>query len=303
MGYVPAFFFALLRRPRKTLSFATAYGIVQQVSPTWRHLVRSVIALGSSRRPKLVRAQTQPYDPQRQYLLAAHPHGILNYGWWNLIARYGLSLVDGLQLIMCVAPAAAYYPLYRELFHAEDGGPHRVTDASKKTIDKIFKTTNLTPAIIPGGFSEATYTAADPNVEYAYIADRVGIVRCAIEAGVDIIPAYSFGLNDMYATWSWRRHWRAVKAQAWGIPTVLWCGPFLLGNVPFTEDITVVTFDPFPASQYTLDQVAQAHADYMEYLTQCFESKKHECGAGHKRLEFIGKSKPPQAEGSPRSRL
>ena len=30
---------------------------------------------------------------------------------------------------------------------------------------------------------------------------------------VDIIPTYSYGLNDMYTTWGWKRHWRAVKAQ------------------------------------------------------------------------------------------
>ena len=32
-----------------------------------------------------------------------------------------------------------------------------------------------------------------------------------------------------------------MKAQALGLPTVLWTGPFLLGNVPFTEAVTVVT--------------------------------------------------------------
>ena len=97
----------------------------------------------------------------------------------------------------------------------------------------------------------------------------------------------------MYTTLEWRRHWRAVQAQKLGLPTVLWSGPFGLGNVPHTEEIHVVTFDPFPTSTYTVDQVAQAHRDYLDYLQRCFESKKAECGAGHKRLEFIGKSQPP----------
>ena len=111
---------------------------------------------------------------------------------------------------------------------------------------------------------------------------------------MDIIVAYSFGLNDMYKTLEWQRHWRAVQAQALGLPTVLWAGPFLLGNVPYTEKITVVTFDPFPTSQYTVDQLEQAHADYCDYLKRCFDEHKASCGAGNKRLEFIGKSVPPQ---------
>ena len=237
---------------------------------------------------------------------------------------------------MCVAPAVQWYPLYGELF--ED----RVTDASRQTIERILKTTRMTPCLIPGGFSEATYTNADPEVEYSYIADRLGFIRIAIQQGVDIIPACkpasvpgycscthlshehatpyatafypcsmprpppgggfrsdTFGLNDMYATLDWRRHQRAVKAQASGLPTVLWSGCVPLSNVPFTEELHVVTFDPFPTSQYTQDQVAQAHTDYLDYLKRCFDSRKAECGAAHKRLEFIGKSKPPM----PRSRL
>ena len=290
LGYLPLLLMSLARWPAKTVSGMAAYHGIRCNSTLWCRAVQRLVALGSSKRPRLVRAQTRPYDKSRQYLLAAHPHGILNYGWWNLIARFGLELVDGLQLVMCVAPAVQYYPLYFEIFG------DRVTDASRATVMRILGKSSMTPALIPGGFSEATYTNADPNVEYAYIADRLGFVRCAIEAGVDIIPSYTYGLNSMYNTLGTARHWRAVKAQAWGLPTVWWTGAFgPLGNVPLTEDVTVVTFDPFPASQYTVEQTALAHADYMEYLRVCFDSKKAEMGAGHKTLEFIGKNQPPRS--------
>jgi hypothetical protein len=138
----------------------------------------------------------------------------------------------------------------------------------------------------------------------------VGFVRLAVEHGIDIIPSYSYGLNDMYSTWGWARQWRAVRAQASGIPMVLWRGPWgaWVSNIPWTERVTVVTFDPFPASKYTLDQVEQAHADYLTYLRQCFESRKVEAGAASKRIEFIGSRTPPEAvpvEGhaAPRARL
>ena len=314
LGYAPYLIYSMIRHPKNTLLGASTYYSVRRLD-AWQSLMRWVLKKGSSKQPRYIRAQSKPYDPNRQYLLAAHPHGILNYGWWNLFCRFGLNFVDGVQLIMCVAPLVKFYPLYGEIFN------DRVTDASRETIEAILKGTHpaakrlaaatdgqpLTPAIIPGGFSEATYTGADPNVEYAYCADRMGFIKLAIEAQVDILVAYSYGLNDMYKTLAWQRHWRAVKAQAWGLPTVLWTGPYLLGNTPFTEQITVVTFDPFPASRYTVDQLPQAHADYMAYLKQCFDSKKAECGHAHKRLEFIGKSKPPEAMAAaaraPRSKL
>ena len=296
VGYFPLLLWSLLRHTKRTMQAVIVYYMLRFGSSQWRDGVRGFLRLGASRRPRLVRAQTKPYDASKRYMLCAHPHGILNGGWWNLISRYGLKLVDGLELIMCVAPAVQWYPLYGELF--ED----RVTDASRKTITRILRDTKLTPCLIPGGFSEAVFTNASPDVEYSYIADRLGFIRCAIEAGVDIIPAYSFGLNDMYWTLPGARHWRGVKAQASGVPLVLWSGPYGLGNVPFTEEITVVTFDPFPTSQYTLDQTAQAHADYMAYLKACFDSKKAEYGAGHKRLEFIGRTKPPAPE-APRAKL
>ena len=101
----------------------------------------------------------------------------------------------------------------------------------------------------------------------------------------------------MYHTAERHRHWRAVKAQAWGIPLVFWWGPLgPLSNVPFAagENVSVVTFDPFPASRYGLDQVAQAHADYLVYLKACFDSRKAEMGCGHKELVFVGRHGPLQ---------
>ena len=41
----------------------------------------------------------------------------------------------------------------------------------------------------------------------------------------------------------WARHWRAVKAQAWGIPMLMWWGHCPCSNVPDVESVTVATFD------------------------------------------------------------
>jgi len=306
LGYMPFVLWSLLRHPRRTVGLASAYYFLRNTSTTWNESVRRFVALGSSSKPRLIRAQSKPYDKSKQYLLAAHPHGILNFGWWNLIARFGLDLVDGIKLVFCMAPAVQYYPLYGEIFG------DRAKDPSAETIRKVLRTTSFSPAILPGGKNLLIYGFtplpplptlrpghAHPTIEYNYIADRMGFVRLAIEHKIDIIPAYSFGLNDMYVTFARWRQWRAIKAQAWGLPMVFWTGPMggWIMNNPFTEAVTVVTFDPFPASSYTLDQVEQAHEDYLVYLERCFESRKAQCGASHKTIEFIGR-KGPRPPGS-----
>ena len=102
------------------------------------------------------------------------------------------------------------YPIYGEIFE------EKATDARASTVRKVLSA-GLTPALIPGGFSEAVYTGASPTEEFSYIADRRGFIKIAIEHGIDIIPAYSYGINDMYSTLAWNRHWRAVVAQASGV--------------------------------------------------------------------------------------
>ena len=102
-------------------------------------------------------------------------------------------LFDSLQLVQFGPyPGFKWYPLYGEIFG------NQAADPSAETIRKVLRTTRMSPAILPGGFSEAVYTNADPTVEYNYIGDRMGFVRLAIEHGVDIIPTYSklnFELN------------------------------------------------------------------------------------------------------------
>eukprot|EP00908_Phaeocystis_cordata_P005544 Transcript_16042.p1 GENE.Transcript_16042~~Transcript_16042.p1 ORF type:complete len:207 (-),score=68.58 Transcript_16042:664-1284(-) len=149
MIYVPPLAASLACWPLRTLSAVACYYSLRFGSLAWRKAVVGLAKLGSSRRPRLLRAQTRPYDASKQYLVAAHPHGIMNYGWWNLIARLGVApLLDGLRLVMCMAPAVQWYPIYGEIF--EDSA----TDARGSTVRRVLAS-GLTPALIPGGFSEA----------------------------------------------------------------------------------------------------------------------------------------------------
>jgi len=293
-GYLPILLLGLVKKPKRTVPLLIAYLLVQKTS-LWRSIIHRFIDFGSSRRPKFVPCHTKPFDPKKQYLCALHPHGILVCGFYNLISRFGkdftsnaFELMDGIRIKLCFAPLVQHFP-----FHGEMYG-NRVTDASASTIRKILndKKEGLSVALSPGGFSEAVYTGASSKYEYSYLASRKGFIKIAIEANVDIIPTYSFGIDSMYRTLKSGRHWRAKLAQKTGIPLVFWWGKYGT-SMPLHENHVTATFDPFPTSKYTIEQLNQCHSDYLKYLKQCFDNHKARFGYGHKTLVFIGKDKPP----------
>ena len=61
--------------------------------------------------------------------------------------------------------------------------------------------------------SEATYTAADPNVEYAYIADRLGFIRIAIEAGVEQVSLQALVRAELVVGEGRQRRLRRLHAR------------------------------------------------------------------------------------------
>ena len=145
LGYLPLLGYSFFRWPHRTLKLAASYYYLRWSSVAWRSAVRALLWASASREPRLICAQSMPYDRKRQYLLAAHPHGILNFGWYNLICRHGWrGLVDGLDFVACMAPAVAWYPLYGELFGT------RAADPSAATISRVLAEGHHSVAIIPG---------------------------------------------------------------------------------------------------------------------------------------------------------
>jgi hypothetical protein len=293
LGYMPAVLYLLVKYPKKGLASLMMYYFLRFNSDWWCRFVHDFAAFGSSTEPKIVQLQKQPYDTSKKYILSGHPHGLLSDGLYNLIARKepefhirADNMVNGLPIYVCVSRWIKVFPIWGEIFR------NKVTDVDGKTLRNILRNTDGNPALLPGGFSEAVYVGADPEVEHMFIEGRKGMFKIAIEEGVDIIPQYTYGLNDMYRSLDMgNRHERAKIAQSTGIPTVVWWGKWGT-NVPLKEDLSWVTFDPFPASTYTMDQIDQCAEDYKTYLTECYESYKHEAGYGHRRLEFIGKNVP-----------
>uniref|UniRef100_A0A7S4QVL5 Acyltransferase n=1 Tax=Alexandrium monilatum TaxID=311494 RepID=A0A7S4QVL5_9DINO len=312
-GHVPGLVLLLRRFPRSVGQALVLYWLLRRTD-AWNSAVHHAIQFGSSRRPRFLRARREPYDPNKQYVVAHHPHGILLCSWFNWLGREegpsptdpsdcGFSTrvkaLDGLPVNLCFAPAVQFMALHGEMYR------DKVTDASASTLRSILRRTRDGPvkesvAICPGGFSEAVYTGFSDKHEVAFLEGRKGFLKIAIEEGVDIITTYTFGAADMYKTSDWLRHERAVWSQKTGVPLVMWSGRYGT-NLPHFEDTVTVCFDPFPASQYSPEDLALAHEDYCRHLKTCFDAYKGCCATSRsKELVIIGKStRPPKDVAQP----
>lgn len=308
LGHIPWLALAMKKKPKQIIAALLMYYGFRRTD-SWNSAVHRLIRLGSSNRPRFIRARRVPYDTNKQYVVSVHPHGVLLCGWFNWLGREetpsfkdpadrgfssGIKALDGLVTNLCFAPAVQHYALHGEMYR------DKVTDAQGATMRRILQRTKNSPVkesvcVCPGGFSEAAYTGYSEKHEISYIKGRYGVMKVAIEAGIDIIPTYSFGVSDMYWGWDWKRHERARLSQKVGLPMVVWSGKYGT-NVPHFEDTVTVSFDPFPSSTYSLDEVELAHEHYCEYLKRCFDAYKGCCATSkNKELVFIGKDDPPPA--------
>mmetsp|Transcript_26514 Transcript_26514/g.49990 ORF Transcript_26514/g.49990 Transcript_26514/m.49990 type:complete len:392 (-) Transcript_26514:180-1355(-) len=308
LGHVPWLALAMKRKPKQVLAALLVYYGFRRTD-SWNTAVHRLIRFGSSNRPRFIKARRVPYDRNKQYVVSVHPHGVLLCSWFNWLGREetpsltdssdrgfssGIKALDGLVTNLCFAPAVQHYMLHGEMYR------DKVTDAQGATMRRILQRTKDSAVkesvcVCPGGFSEAAYTGYSDKYDISYIKSRYGVMKVAIEAGIDIIPTYSFGASDMYWGWDWKRHERAKLSQKVGLPMVVWSGKCGT-NVPYFEDTATVCFDPFPSSAYSLDEVELAHEHYCEYLKRCFDAYKGCCEASkNKELVFVGKDDPPPA--------
>jgi 1-acyl-sn-glycerol-3-phosphate acyltransferase len=197
------------------------------------------------------------------------------------------ALYPGFKFRSAAADQVAYLPLFRELTSPVDD---KVLGVSKRELlDSFRKDPHTSIGIIPGGFSEAIFADARNTVEYAYLKGRKGFIKLAIEAKVDIVIVYQFGLNRLYNTPRVQRGFRARLAQSLALPMTIPFG-WLGTNQPLddTNVYTVVDGTPFPASQYSLEEIDKAHADYCAHLKRLYDTYKDIYNEG-RPLVFIGK--------------
>jgi len=267
-----------------------AYGALHRVR-WWQRSIHRFMGYGASKRHRIVNDVQHLINPGQRYLWALHPHSILADGWHSLIAANIDSFEDsgsgppaiGRKIALCFAPVIQHVPVHQEMYRDKCGG------SDKDEIVRWWRTPDTDPALIPGGFAESVFAnAAERRIEYAYIKDRKGFVRIAIENGKDIVPVYTFRATWMYYNPGILRGLRARFSQRFYIGLALWLGKYGT-SMPLTDKTTTVVFPPFHASKYDVAGLDEAHAAYLQHLKANFDANKDKYGMKGVELMFVGR--------------
>eukprot|EP00746_Dinoflagellata_sp_MGD_P029651 gnl/MRDRNA2_/MRDRNA2_170220_c0_seq1.p1 gnl/MRDRNA2_/MRDRNA2_170220_c0~~gnl/MRDRNA2_/MRDRNA2_170220_c0_seq1.p1 ORF type:complete len:360 (-),score=34.97 gnl/MRDRNA2_/MRDRNA2_170220_c0_seq1:120-1199(-) len=299
-GWAPPLCLAIAKWPKRVSGFLVFYVTVHR-QRWWQRGVHQVLGFGASYRSKVITPYKSHYNPEQRYLLCTHPHGILVDGFHNWVAkninccesRKAGDVGTGHPTMVrgvagCFAPVIQHIPVHSEMYRDMCSGASAREVASwweKRMPDG----TGIDPLIAPGGFSECCFSdAGNKHIEYHYLKGRMGFVKIAIENGVDIAPLYAFNITNMYRNIPFLRGLRARLSQKIFIGLSWPLGKYST-FMPLTDETTSVWFPPFPASQYNIDQLEEAHAAYLEHLEKYFDIHKAEFGQADAKIEFVGK--------------
>jgi len=161
----------------------------------WFKGSRLLILLAEYFPVRLVRPCDVELNPRRNYLFGYHPHGVQAIGSLCAFGTYACNIhriFPGLKVNLQTLPIQFNLPLWRELVIWTGCG-----DASKKTIVHKFKQgPGHSTCIVLGGAAESLFAA--PNTARLILKKRMGFVKLAIQNGVDLVPTFAFGENDVY---------------------------------------------------------------------------------------------------------
>ncbi|XP_049644121.1 2-acylglycerol O-acyltransferase 3-like [Suncus etruscus] len=236
---------------------------------------------------KLVKTAELP--PDRNYVLGAHPHGIIcmgptcnfltgSTGFFELFPRLHLNLTT-LVLFFCL-------PLLQDYLMALG-----LCLVSQQSLDFLLlsRPSGQAMVIMVGGAQEMLDTI--PGVYRLILHNRKGFMRLTLRHGASLVPVHSFGENSIFRAKSFEvGSWQyaaqvTFKKIAVFPPNIFWgrslCSnlfsPNSWGLLPLSKPITTVVGRPIPVPQLlqpSEDQVNHYHQLYMRELQQLFEEHK-----------------------------
>ncbi|NXP29698.1 MOGT2 acyltransferase, partial [Scytalopus superciliaris] len=242
--------------------------------------------------------KTAELDPRQNYLLGFHPHGVLAAGaFLNFCTEAsGFStLFPGITPHLMMLSLWFRVPFLRD--YLMSGG---LVSSDKESASYVLQRSeggNLL-AIIVGGAQEAL--DARPGSCTLLLRNRKGFVRLAIQHGTPLVPAFSFGENDLFdqvrnPKGSWLRWIQHRLQQVMGISLPLFHArgifQYSFGVIPYRRPICTVVGKPIPVQKKhkpSEQEVNQVHEKYLNELSKLFEEHKAKYNIPKdSHLEFI----------------
>lgn len=187
---------------------------------------------------------------------------------------------------------AMYYPIQREILlncGFSSASENALTELLSQSSDPNDESngdgyTSNGVGLIVGGVPEAFYTY--PNTYRCYLRKRRGFVRVALQTGAALVPAISFGENDMYDVvqykpGSWIRIFQDTFKQYANVTPIHFngrgCLQYKFGLLPKRNPITLVIGEPIHLRKTlnpTKDEINQIHEIFCKRLNKLFEAHK-----------------------------
>lgn len=214
-------------------------------------------------------------DPNKQYIVALSPHGVLSLCHWSLnTCSGGLTDAFGPKRRSLGGSVIFNIPLYRDLMLA--GG---LVDASPANT-KALLGAGYTVALLPGGLQEQVET--EQNVQAIYIKKRMGIFKYALDYDVPVVPIFSMREVALVQTWNPLTKFRMWVCNTFGIPIYFW-NPFTVGeNIPCIAGNAV--YLKRSGDVTTSEEVEKLHGMYIEEVKRIYNKYKAEYGFADQEL-------------------
>jgi 2-acylglycerol O-acyltransferase 2 len=213
------------------------------------------------------------FSSDHKYMIGYHPHGISGLGCFAAFGgRYREidEIFPQIELFGCTLASNFNVPILREFLLAMGG-----ISVSEESIKAVL---NRGPGnaviLVPGGASEALH--AKPGTHELTLRRRNGFFRIAIETGAYIVPAYSFGENelfDQYFTLQFLNHWM-VKTVGFFFPLYAGYGSIPMNPVPKRRPIITVIGEPIAVEKKldpSIEDIESLKSEYIENLSKIFD--------------------------------
>ncbi|XP_054744763.1 2-acylglycerol O-acyltransferase 2-like [Anastrepha obliqua] len=233
--------------------------------------------------------KTAELPPNRNYVLAHFPHGILAIA---LSINLLLEITPFLRLFPGIRPKVATLnvnfatPFLRELLrvlgYVSSSKPSLLYYLNKSNNpahrDNSDGFTSNLIGISVGGVQESMQTK--PGQHVIILKKRLGFVKLAIQTGSSIVPSFGFGDVDLYTPIekAWFRPIQIVYKKIFRYSPLLFKGR---GNtiLPYKKKVTLVVGSPIDVKRTTNPDpayVEEIHAKVVEAVHELFETYKSE---------------------------
>uniref|UniRef100_A0A8D2KZN0 Acyltransferase n=3 Tax=Varanus komodoensis TaxID=61221 RepID=A0A8D2KZN0_VARKO len=227
--------------------------------------------------------------PSHNYIVGVHPHGIFCVGaFCNFVTRSTgfCEKFPGIKPFLATLAGNFRLPGFRE--YLMSGGLCPVTPKAIEYLISRNGTGNAV-AIVVGGAAESL--SCQPGVTTLILKKRKGFVRMALRHGAHLVPAFSFGENDLFqqilfeeGTWMRRLQNRFYKLLGFA-PCFFYGRGFTSthsrGFLPFPKPVTTVIGEPVTVpkiEQPTHETVDLYHSLYIQSLCKLFNDHKVKYG-------------------------